>query len=117
MTKISPIAPLNENHNTCRESLSHSRNCFVFHRYGFTLDKLICLGYIQHPEMAKGGAANARHIVTNDFIMSRNARYEIDIAGQRFMAKPHIHAPHIPHVNMESASRRYRPTVASLKAN
>ena len=77
---------------------------------------MICLGYIRHPGMAKG-SINGLHIVTNDFIMSRNARYEIDIAGQRFLAKPHIHAPHIPHVNMESASIRYRPTVVSLKAN
>jgi hypothetical protein len=65
--------------------------------------------------MAKGGS-NGRLIVTNDFIMARNARYEVDIAGQRFLAKPYIHAPHIPHVNMDSTSRRYRPTVVSLKA-
>ncbi|PSN46364.1 hypothetical protein C0J52_12919 [Blattella germanica] len=84
--------------------------------YGFTLDKLICLGYIRHPHMAKA-SPNGRHIVTNEFIMDHNARYEVDIAGQRFLAKPHIHAPHIPHVSMDTTSRRYRPTVASLKAN
>ncbi|XP_069681446.1 pyruvate dehydrogenase phosphatase regulatory subunit, mitochondrial-like [Periplaneta americana] len=83
--------------------------------YGFTLDKLICLGYIRHPGMAKGGC-NGRLIVTNDFIMARDAVYEIDIAGQRFLAKPHIHAPHIPHFNMDATSRRYRPRVSSLKA-
>jgi len=83
--------------------------------YGFTLDKLICVGYIRHPGIAEGGSSGCP-IVTNEFIMDRNAQYEIDIAGQRFMAKPHIHAPHIPHVNMDSTTHRYRPTVVSLKA-
>lgn len=78
------------------------------------MDKLICVGYIRHPVITIG-ASNDRPVVTNEFIMARNARYEVDIAGQRFLAKPHIHAPHIPHVNMDSTSRRYRPTVVSLK--
>jgi len=88
---------------------------YFHYRYGFTLDKLICVGYIQHPGIAEGGSSGCP-IVTNEFIMDRNAQYEIDIAGQRFMAKPHIHAPHIPHVNMDSTTHRYRPTVVSLKA-
>jgi len=88
---------------------------YFHYRYGFTLDKLICVGYIRHPGIAKGGSSRYP-IVTNEFIMDRNALYEIDIAGQRFMAKPHIHAPHIPHVNMDSTTHRYRPTVVSLKA-
>jgi hypothetical protein len=90
--------------------------CVYFHyRYGFTLDKLICVGYIRHPGIVKG-SSSCLPVVTNEFIMAPDARYEIDIAGQCFLAKPHIRAPYIPHVNMDSTSRGYRPTVVSLKA-
>jgi hypothetical protein len=100
-----------------QEMLSSNSTVYVsFHyRYGFTLDKLICVGYIRHPGIAKGDS-NGHQIVTNEFIMAPDARYEIDIAGQRFLAKPHIRAPYIPHINMDSTSHRYRPTVVNLKA-
>ncbi|XP_067001335.2 pyruvate dehydrogenase phosphatase regulatory subunit, mitochondrial [Anabrus simplex] len=83
--------------------------------YGFTLEKLICLGYIRHPGIAQGGPS-ARLTVTNDFIMARDAVYEVDIAGNRVTAKPHIHVPHFAAMNIDSHSRRYKPTVINVKA-
>ncbi|XP_075216546.1 pyruvate dehydrogenase phosphatase regulatory subunit, mitochondrial-like isoform X2 [Lycorma delicatula] len=77
--------------------------------YGFTLNKLVCLGYIR-----RGG----HQIVTADYIMDRNATYTIDVAGRRVLAKAHISVPQAftASSNNES-SKQYRPkVVTSLKA-
>lgn len=69
-------------------------------------EKLICLGFISLPR--------ARHeqeiqVITTDFIMDPTARYEIDIAGTRFPAKPHIHPLPIPVLSSKS-NQKYIPT-------
>lgn len=74
--------------------------------YGFVTEKLICLGFISLPE-----ARHKREIkpVTVDFIMDPSARYEIDIAGTRFPADPHIHPLPIPAISSK-LSKKYIPT-------
>nr|CAD7402376.1 unnamed protein product [Timema poppensis] len=80
--------------------------------YGFTLSKLVCLGFIRHPGRNKG----TRQIITEEFIMARNAKYELDIAGSRVVVKPHIHAPYFATANIDNSKKKYRPTVVNIKS-
>ncbi|ELU09314.1 hypothetical protein CAPTEDRAFT_226885 [Capitella teleta] len=50
--------------------------------YGFTLDRHVCLGYVEDIDPVSG----KRNILTSDFIL-KNAKYEVDIAGKRFPCK------------------------------
>lgn len=81
--------------------------------YGFTTEKLVCLGFIRC-----AGKHDHEEIVSIGYIMAPNAVYTIDIAGRRFLAKPHITAP-APVVtpNTDESAQTYRPkVVTSLKA-
>ncbi|XP_063223362.1 pyruvate dehydrogenase phosphatase regulatory subunit, mitochondrial-like isoform X2 [Bacillus rossius redtenbacheri] len=69
--------------------------------YGFTLGKLVCMGFVQRPR--------ATHTpVTEEYILQRGARYEVDIAGSRVTATPHLHAPHLATLATE---HKYRPSL------
>lgn len=60
-------------------------------RYGFTMGKLICLAYIRRPFTDN---RNRNHmVITNDYILSSTAKYEIDIAGTKFPVTPKIYTP------------------------
>ena len=63
-------------------------------RYGFTLGKLVCLGYVSQPSYFRERNISKRKslIVNNNFIMDSSTLYEIDVAGKRFKAQPHIFA-------------------------
>ncbi|EZA58771.1 hypothetical protein DMN91_009213 [Ooceraea biroi] len=74
--------------------------------YGFVTEKLICLGFISLPGARYEQEAKP---VTTDFITDPTAYYEIDIAGTRFPAKPHIHPLPIP-VLSSKLSKKYIPT-------
>ena len=56
--------------------------------FGFTLNKHVCLGYVRNvqPDGSLG-------VVDGNFITSKNARFEVDIAGKRFPAKANILPP------------------------
>jgi pyruvate dehydrogenase phosphatase regulatory subunit len=56
--------------------------------YGFTLDRHVCLGYVQDLDNDTGEPK----VITNDFIL-KNATFEVDIAGKRFPAKAGIYPP------------------------
>ncbi|KAK2577534.1 hypothetical protein KPH14_003619 [Odynerus spinipes] len=75
--------------------------------YGFATERLICLGFIGWPRMKC--TQNSTNIVTTDFIIEPMAHYEIDIAGCRFSAKPHIHPLPIPALNSK-LNKKYIPT-------
>ncbi|KAL2740406.1 hypothetical protein V1478_000547 [Vespula squamosa] len=75
--------------------------------YGFATEKIICLGFIGLPGMKY--LQNNTNVVTTDFIMEPTSRYEIDIAGCRFSAKPHIHPLPIPALNSK-LNKKYIPT-------
>lgn len=77
--------------------------------FGFSANKLIGLGFIRKP------AKDGDKIVTNDYILSKNAVYEVDIAGHRFSASPYLHAPAIPTINNEK--KKYRPTPIKYKSD
>ena len=46
--------------------------------YGFTLQKMICLGMIQHPNTIKGQST----ILEESWLQDDTARWEINIAGK-----------------------------------
>ena len=56
--------------------------------YGFTLDRQVVLGYVSDIDEATG----EQNYITNDFVL-KGARYEIDIAGEKFPAKVNIYPP------------------------
>nr|XP_018910548.1 PREDICTED: pyruvate dehydrogenase phosphatase regulatory subunit, mitochondrial-like isoform X2 [Bemisia tabaci] len=91
--------------------------------FGFTLGKLVCMGYIRRPGQSRRHERLDGHhndqIVTNQFIMSTSARYEIDIAGQRVLAKPQIYAPKATSINPSSAGLEtpYVPKVVISHSN
>lgn len=72
--------------------------------YGFAIDKLIGLGFINRPN--NENYDNNKNIVTTDYIMDPSAYYEIDIAGQRFPVRPNVHALSLPIIN----NKKYIPT-------
>ncbi|KAK9745982.1 Aminomethyltransferase folate-binding domain [Popillia japonica] len=81
--------------------------CVTSAGYGFSRDKLVCLGFIRRPKSSR-----LKHITT-DFITSKDVKYEIDIAGKRFSATSHIQPPKIS--NYVSQNREYRPTVIQVR--
>ncbi|XP_050540511.1 pyruvate dehydrogenase phosphatase regulatory subunit, mitochondrial-like isoform X2 [Daktulosphaira vitifoliae] len=78
--------------------------------YGFNLGKLVGLGYIQHTFSDNRNRNNIS--ITNDYILSPSAKYEIDVAGNRFSASPKIHTPYIS-MNIQNMSdqSRYIPKI------
>ncbi|ENN74249.1 hypothetical protein D910_03538 [Dendroctonus ponderosae] len=77
--------------------------------YGFSANKLICLGFISKPAKVEN------RIVTRDYILAKDAVYEVDIAGHRFSATPYLHAPttHSPY----HEKKEYRPTAIKYKSD
>lgn len=57
--------------------------------YGFTLDKMVCLGFVRNP--SQDGTSTVP--ITADFINAKGTKYEVDIAGTRVVARPHLHPP------------------------
>ncbi|XP_070203054.1 pyruvate dehydrogenase phosphatase regulatory subunit, mitochondrial-like isoform X3 [Littorina saxatilis] len=57
--------------------------------FGFALDSMVCLGFVRDFD-DKGVEQILKN--SNDFVM-KDAKYEIDIAGTRFPAKPSIYTP------------------------
>ncbi|XP_060599081.1 pyruvate dehydrogenase phosphatase regulatory subunit, mitochondrial-like isoform X1 [Ruditapes philippinarum] len=58
--------------------------------YGFTLDRFVCLGYINHLD------DNGKPVITkriHDYIKDPTARYEIDVAGTRYPVQVGIYTP------------------------
>ncbi|EFA10911.2 pyruvate dehydrogenase phosphatase regulatory subunit, mitochondrial [Tribolium castaneum] len=77
--------------------------------YGFSADKLICLGFIRRPK------SSSVKTITSEYILSKEAKYEIDIAGTRFSIMPYLHAP--PVTNTVNLGQKYRPTVIRYKSD
>jgi 2-keto-3-deoxy-6-phosphogluconate aldolase len=67
------------------------------------------VGFIERPE-----SSNVK-IITTDYILSKEALYQVDVAGTRFTLTPYLHAPPVSHsVTFE---QKYRPTVISYKSD
>lgn len=76
------------------------------------MEKLVCLGYVCQPFTDNRNRNNM--VITNDYILSTMAKYEIDVAGTRFSATPKIHTPFV-NITMQKVSdeSRYMPKVIS----
>ncbi|XP_015598791.1 pyruvate dehydrogenase phosphatase regulatory subunit, mitochondrial [Cephus cinctus] len=77
--------------------------------YGFGIDKLVCLGFIGSPGARYSHGDSNASVITIEYVMDPNARYEIDIAGNRFPAEPHFYALPIPVFNSK-IHKKYIPT-------
>ena len=58
--------------------------------YGFTLEKMICLGFVRDYDEHD---QRIIHKNINDFIMDKNAKYEIAIAGRRYPTEVRLYTP------------------------
>ena len=58
--------------------------------YGFTLEKFVCLGYINHTDDA-GNPVITRNIL--DYIKDPSAKYEIDVAGIHYPVEVGVYTP------------------------
>lgn len=95
-------------------------------RYSFALDKLICLGYVSRPgHYQKRKIFERRDFTIDNFILDPSAQYEIDLAGRRFQADPHMYPPKPAYSSTrtlldeenEAIQERYVPVVNKLKKN
>ena len=59
--------------------------------YGFTLRKMVCLGFIKHPETIKGNPTKIDH----RWLTDKKAVWTVDIVGRQVPATIHIHPPKI----------------------
>lgn len=58
--------------------------------YGFTLEKMICLGFVREYDQHD---KRIIHKNMNEFILDKNAKYEIAIAGRKFPAEIRLYTP------------------------
>ncbi|KAB7503657.1 Pyruvate dehydrogenase phosphatase regulatory subunit, mitochondrial [Armadillidium nasatum] len=73
--------------------------------FGFTLGRMVCLGWVRHPE---------GKVVTNEFI-TKDANYEIDISGKRFgLINASLQPPKMPIAKMDGVASSYRPKVRGI---
>lgn len=87
-------------------NLSPSQNIDLFIRYGFTLERMVALGFIVNKDIKTGDLIP----VTPEYVMSKDARYQIDIAGRRFTVRQSLHPPRLPTLQLPQ-SREYLPTL------
>ena len=59
--------------------------------FGFTLRKMVCLGFIKHPETIKGNPT----LIDHRWLTDKKAVWTIDIVGRQVPATIHIHPPKI----------------------
>lgn len=78
---------------------------FLF-RYAFTLERMVALGFIINKDIKTGDLLP----VTTDYVMDREALYQIDIAGRRFNVRQSLHPPRLPSASTVQ-SRDYHPTL------
>lgn len=72
--------------------------------YGFTLEKMVCLGFVQHPDTFKGEPK----VISNSWLLDRKASWAINIAGQMIPLAIHLHPPKIPQFNID-VNKDYKP--------
>jgi pyruvate dehydrogenase phosphatase regulatory subunit len=83
--------------------------------YGFSSDKLVCLGFIKRVDDDPATSQPSEYI-TNEYILDTAADYNIDVAGQLFKLTPYLHAPiHSQEMKRKSVAGKYKPTVVSFK--
>ncbi len=46
--------------------------------YGITLDKMVCLGFVQHPDTIKGTPT----VIETSWLTDKSATWEVNVAGR-----------------------------------
>lgn len=78
---------------------------FGIYRFGFTLNKMVCLGWVKHPD---------GRVMSPDYILG-TSRFEIDIAGRRVAARASLQPPKMPVVKKDGFAS-YRPKSRGIVA-
>jgi len=73
--------------------------------YGFTLHKMVALGFVKHPDTMKG----EKTPVEAGWIGDRTASWTIDIAGKMCPVSVHLHPPKMPIISQDGAAADYKP--------
>ena len=73
--------------------------------YGFTLRKMVCLGFIKHPETIKGNPTTIDH----RWLTDKKAVWTVDIVGRQVPATIHIHPPKIEVVGQDKDRSPSKP--------
>ena len=84
--------------------------------YGFTLHKMVALGFVQHPSTLAGQPVP----VQAAWVADRTASWTMDIAGRQVPISVHLHPPSLPIITQEGATpgkkpKKHYPTVQLLK--
>jgi len=73
--------------------------------YGFTLNKMVALGFVKHPDTLKGGKTP----VEANWINDKSAAWTIDIAGKMVSVSVHLHPPKMPIISQEGDNADIKP--------
>merc|ERR1719427_146203 len=75
--------------------------------YGFTLHKMVALGFVQHPASLRGELTR----VDLAWLADKAASWTVDIAGKMVPVSVHLHPPKMPIITQESsgAAPDYKP--------
>jgi len=68
--------------------VGHSTNV----AYGITLDKMVCLGFVQHPDTINGKPT----VLDVNWLTDKQAKWEINVAGRMIPASVLVHPPKVP---------------------
>jgi len=80
--------------------------------YGFTLRKMVALGFVQHPDTLSGAS---KVPVDSSWITDKSTSWSIDIAGKIYPVSVHLHPPSLPIVTQESQPKSRYPSVQLLE--
>lgn len=75
--------------------------------FGFTNNKIVCLGYIRKPENQENDN------ITLDYIIDESSLYHVEIAGRLFSATPYVTVPEVLELKeqeLRAASANYKPS-------
>ena len=68
--------------------------------YGFTLQKMVALGFVRHPDSLTG---NLTPVDTN-WLLDEDAKWAIDVNGEMIPVTAHLNPPNLPIIQQESLS-------------
>jgi len=71
--------------------------------YGFTLHKMVALGFVQNI------VSGTPEIVDASWILDREAKWSIDICDRQVPVTVHLHPPKMPIITQEGAASDYKP--------
>merc|ERR1719167_877157 len=73
--------------------------------YGFTLHKMVALGFVKHPSTMNGKKTQ----LENSWFEDPSAKWTIDIAGKQVKATIHLHSPQFPIIINNEQPSDFKP--------